>query len=712
MGIIQKRPKWGEVIGTLSEQADLQNALAGKAASSHTHTLDALLQSGASTGQVPKWNGTNWVPANESGGGSTWGFIAGTLSNQTDLQAALDTKQNVISGTPFRAAALDSSGDLAELSTVEVSSKGAFQNNIADDFANSESHNIVSHTFNLASTENAPATSVTGHFTNAQIDLDDDGFSFGVDGNAFTFYAQNLFHEGLSDIGAIAFFNNYFTFGNGTDPIDVGGFGYMFGSGEIKSGVTIAGSVQGYIFQPTVRTGAVMDQNNSNVTAFGDFMLYEGESSFHSSFNASPIIDSVPSSKNYTGVNINPQIDTIAGGIQGISVAGTYGTFQANAYWHGINIFPTITESRYAAGLQVSMDDVTVYAGLQSSVTIQDLTVTFIQPGDNDNYSVQYLPGGTAGSESVVLNGTNIEITIESGVSTATQVKTALDAIISLSSTISTTITGTGSNAQTTAGPISFSGGDNPGIKLAAYLDGDVQITGALSFAGNLSIGAFNAFSSQPLTNGGGTPTSVHTLISGLTCPDNSTIALADTLGVNTAAVIQLGANSSITTAFLGVTALGLPAVANLGANTTVDRVGGAAFALSLDVSAGAGSEIDIVALCRSIAIPNGITQVNRLYGYEFSLPFGDPGTNTWSFYSGVATGNFFNIGPMKIGGSDLVANSSVALEIESSTRAFLNARMNTTARDALAAIDGMQIYNTSTNKLQVYASGAWVNLH
>ena len=41
-----------------------------------------------------------------------------------------------------------------------------------------------------------------------------------------------------------------------------------------------------------------------------------------------------------------------------------------------------------------------------------------------------------------------------------------------------------------------------------------------------------------------------------------------------------------------------------------------------------------------------------------------------------------------------------------------MNARMTTTERNALTAVNGMQIYNSTTDKLQVYAAGSWVDLH
>ncbi len=58
---------WGGITGTLSAQTDLQSALNAKAATSHTHAPSEITQGGATNGQVLAWNGTAWAPASASG---------------------------------------------------------------------------------------------------------------------------------------------------------------------------------------------------------------------------------------------------------------------------------------------------------------------------------------------------------------------------------------------------------------------------------------------------------------------------------------------------------------------------------------------------------------------------------------------------------------------------------------------------------------------
>jgi len=71
-----------------------------------------------------------------------------------------------------------------------------------------------------------------------------------------------------------------------------------------------------------------------------------------------------------------------------------------------------------------------------------------------------------------------------------------------------------------------------------------------------------------------------------------------------------------------------------------------------------------------------------------------------------------FVIGVQAAGGLvNVPTNNSVGIELQSTTRAVLLSRMTTAQRDAMTAVDGMIIYNTTTGTIQGYQSGAWGNL-
>jgi hypothetical protein len=249
--------------------------------------------------------------------------------------------------------------------------------------------------------------------------------------------------------------------------------------------------------------------------------------------------------------------------------------------------------------------------------------------------------------------------------------------------------------------------------KRAAYFGGNVDINGSVSFSGALSIGQLNAFFAENPVNGGGQPSSLHNLITSMTALDGVTTANADTIGVNTAMLITLEEDSVTTSGpfGLGFTALALPCVVVTEPNSTLDNMSGTTAAISLD-AASTGGTIDTVKVMRSVAIPNGVTTVNNMRGFQFDLPFGPVGTVIHGFYTAANVNNYFR-GNLVVGESSEVAtNSSVGIEVASTTKAILNSRMTTTERNALTAINGMQIYNTTTDKLQVYAAGSWVDLH
>lgn len=251
---------------------------------------------------------------------------------------------------------------------------------------------------------------------------------------------------------------------------------------------------------------------------------------------------------------------------------------------------------------------------------------------------------------------------------------------------------------------------------MAASFTGDVSITGDLSFTGALSIGKLQAFFSDNPVDGGGNPTTLHSLTTQMVAQNGVTTANADTIGVNTAMLITLEDNSVTTSGVfgLGFSALALPCVVETHTGATLDYMSAAVYALNFSGTS-TGGTIEEANICRTVAVPNGITTVDRLRGFYYHEPFGGIGTVRHGFYIEDAPQNYIETA-LLIGGTpvsdDEITNSSVALEINSTTRAFLNARMTTTQRDAMTAVNGMQIYNSSTDKLQVYAAGVWVDLH
>jgi hypothetical protein len=103
-----------------------------------------------------------------------------------------------------------------------------------------------------------------------------------------------------------------------------------------------------------------------------------------------------------------------------------------------------------------------VSSAVKASLEVQDITYTALLRGVAGNdITIQYADTATAGSETVTVTDNAILIGIESGVSTATQVKAAFDAESDATDLASAAITGTAGTAQVTAAAASLASGTN-----------------------------------------------------------------------------------------------------------------------------------------------------------------------------------------------------------------------------------------------------------
>jgi len=73
-----------------------------------------------------------------------------------------------------------------------------------------------------------------------------------------------------------------------------------------------------------------------------------------------------------------------------------------------------------------------------------------------------------------------------------------------------------------------------------------------------------------------------------------------------------------------------------------------------------------------------------------------------------IANGGAASLNAFMAIGTSAAPGTSIALDVVSTTGAFVPPRMTTTQRDALTAANGMMIYNTTTGALNYYKAGVW----
>lgn len=86
----------------------------------HTHSLSALTQSSATSGQVPQWNGTAWVATTPTGTTDAAALTTGTLAD-----SRLSTNVVTLTGTQTLTNKSISSGQITGLATVATSASAA-----------------------------------------------------------------------------------------------------------------------------------------------------------------------------------------------------------------------------------------------------------------------------------------------------------------------------------------------------------------------------------------------------------------------------------------------------------------------------------------------------------------------------------------------------------------------------------------------------------
>jgi hypothetical protein len=142
----------------------------------------------------------------------------------------------------------------------------------------------------------------------------------------------------------------------------------------------------------------------------------------------------------------------------------------------------TFTATPGAAGNLVSIEYFQYTPQAKASETIQNISYVADNFGAAGNLiSIEYIGGGTAGSELVSVLSNAITVEIEDGVSTADQIKLAVDAFPAAAALVDLTITGLGTTPQTIQGPTFLLGGldafGEAGDEEVSITGTDIQVT-------------------------------------------------------------------------------------------------------------------------------------------------------------------------------------------------------------------------------------------
>lgn len=333
---------------------------------------------------------------------------------------------------------------------------------------------------------------VTGTGSNAQVIAPQTNLAGGLNANgSLNVLNLNTYNRNKSNTGNVFSIAATMDWGNGTDPINsnklqtfygniilhdnataqtVNGMELGFATGNVANsrivgdlrGVNIfgnprviGGGLTGFQLGLNIETARFVQAFVSTVNSADD--IINGVNTFCDFSNYSGDIGD-----NYYGVAIQPNINTTDG-------------------FFGINISPNVTGSRFnSTGVNVNMGGVNLIPGNKASVTVQDLFIESLTSGTGNNgLQIEYVNDGVAGSETVSIAGNTLTVHMEAGVSTATQIQTALLADFQVVSNFSVTVSGVGSNPQNAQSPLTITGGTDGGSKNAAQFNqGDVNING------------------------------------------------------------------------------------------------------------------------------------------------------------------------------------------------------------------------------------------
>jgi hypothetical protein len=369
------------------------------------------------------------------------------------------------------------------------------QVNLDQDLDDTGGRSVQNYQMNLIPSVASPSSNYNQFNIQTYIDPTSTGFNMGTDGTLANGLNVGFTHQGTSDIGALKVLTSYSNIGNGTDPIDVKGYGGVFVFGDFRDNVNMSGPFQGYIFQPHVHSAASFSTGGAYSNIFNDAANVEPVCDGWNSFNASPNLGGIHNNTNYFGLNVNPNIGVMqgnaqyvgaylggaiatmsTGGVTGLQVNPQMQAISSNS--KGIGVFAqSVSGTAEWIGVDVSTNLIITTGpirGIRVNVDGQDLTQDHIALGCDGRVNISSNVNLASGLGQVSIHSMGGQISIPPGVAI-----TGTDTIGNLLA-IGVDTGDSSSSWSSTGSPVELST-----LGFVGYINGAGTINGTINFCIN-----------------------------------------------------------------------------------------------------------------------------------------------------------------------------------------------------------------------------------